>query len=92
MPIGTVKFFNASKGYGFIQQEDGGEDAFVHISAVEKAGLRSLQENQRVSYDLEQGNRGRSAAVNLLTLEQGEPAPATDAPASPGKSSHKDQS
>ena len=92
MPIGTVKFFNASKGYGFIQQEDGGEDAFVHISAVEKAGLRSLQENQRVSYELEQGNRGRSAAVNLLTLEQGEPAPATDAPASSGESSDNDQS
>ena len=81
MPVGIVKFFNASKGYGFIQQEGGGEDAFVHISAVEKAGLRTLHENQRVSYDLEQGNRGKTAAVNLLTLEQGEPAPASNEPA-----------
>lgn len=82
MPMGTVKFFNASKGYGFIQQEGGGEDAFVHISTVEKAGLRSLLENQRVSYDLEQGNRGKTAAVNLLTLEYGEPVPASKEPAS----------
>lgn len=81
MPVGIVKFFNASKGYGFIQQEGGGEDAFVHISAVEKAGLRTLHENQRVSYDLEQGNRGKTAAVNLLTLDQGEPAPASNEPA-----------
>jgi len=92
MATGTVKFFNASKGYGFIQQDEGGEDAFVHISAVEKAGLRSLQENQRVSYHLEQGDRGKSAAVNLLTLDQGEPAPATDSPASPDGTSDNDQS
>jgi len=65
MPIGTVKFFNESKGYGFIAPEDGSGDAFVHISAVERAGLRTLQQNQRVSYDLEQDNRGKTSAVNL---------------------------
>jgi CspA family cold shock protein len=65
MTTGTVKFFNADKGYGFIQPEDGGTDAFVHISAVEKAGLRTLDREQRVSYDLETDNRGRTSAVNL---------------------------
>ena len=65
MPIGTVKFFNESKGYGFISPEDGGTDAFVHISAVERAGMRSLQKDQRVSYELEEDRRGKTAAVNL---------------------------
>lgn len=65
MPIGTVKFFNADKGYGFIAPEDGGADAFVHISAVEKAGLRTLTNDQRVSYDLEPDKRGKQAAVNI---------------------------
>jgi CspA family cold shock protein len=65
MPIGTVKFFNADKGYGFIQPEGGGNDAFVHISAVEKAGLRTLDRDQRVSYDLEQDQRGKTSAVNI---------------------------
>lgn len=65
MPIGTVKFFNDSKGYGFIAPEDGGTDAFVHISAVERAGMRSLQQDQRVSYEMEQDRRGKTAAVNL---------------------------
>jgi CspA family cold shock protein len=65
MPIGTVKFFNASKGYGFIQPEDGGQDAFVHITAVERAGMRTLNENQKVSYELEQDQRGKTKAVNL---------------------------
>jgi CspA family cold shock protein len=65
MTTGTVKFFNADKGYGFIQPEDGGTDAFVHISAVEKAGLRTLDREQRVSYDLETDGRGRTSAVNL---------------------------
>lgn len=65
MPIGTVKFFNDSKGYGFIQPEDGGQDAFVHISAVERAGMRTLSQDQRVSYDLEQDPRGKTKAVNL---------------------------
>jgi CspA family cold shock protein len=66
MPItGTVKFFNDSKGYGFIAPEDGGQDAFVHITAVERAGLRTLTQNQKVSYDLEQDQRGKTKAVNL---------------------------
>ena len=65
MPIGTVKFFNDQKGYGFIQPEDGGGDAFVHISAVERAGMNTLQRDQRVSYDLETDNRGKTSAVNL---------------------------
>jgi CspA family cold shock protein len=65
MPIGTVKFFNDAKGYGFIQPEDGGTDAFVHISAVEKAGMHTLAREQRVSYDLEEDRRGRTSAVNI---------------------------
>jgi CspA family cold shock protein len=65
MTTGTVKFFNADKGYGFIQPEDGGTDAFVHISAVEKAGLRTLDRDQRVSYELETDGRGRTSAVNI---------------------------
>ena len=65
MTIGTVKFFNADKGYGFIQPEDGGSDAFVHISAVEKAGMRTLDRDQRVSYELETDRRGKTSAVNL---------------------------
>ena len=65
MPIGKVKFFNAQKGYGFIAPEGGGNDAFVHISAVEKAGMRTLDKEQRVSYDLEQDQRGKTSAVNL---------------------------
>ena len=65
MPIGKVKFFNADKGYGFIATEDGGGDAFVHITAVEKAGLRTLNTDQRVSYDLEPDKRGKQAAVNI---------------------------
>jgi len=69
MPIGTVKFFNDSKGYGFIAPEDGGQDAFVHITAVERAGLRTLSQNQKVSYDLEQDQRGKTKAVNLQAVE-----------------------
>ncbi|ODU22420.1 MAG: cold-shock protein [Sphingomonas sp. SCN 67-18] len=65
MPIGTVKFFNADKGYGFIAPEDGGNDAFVHITAVERAGMRTLDKDQRVSYELEEDRRGKMAAVNL---------------------------
>lgn len=64
MPVGTVKFFNTEKGYGFIAPEDGGDDAFVHITAVEAAGMRTLDKNQRVSYDLVQ-ERGKTAAANL---------------------------
>ncbi|QNP44927.1 cold-shock protein [Sphingomonas sediminicola] len=65
MPIGTVKFFNDQKGYGFIAPEDGGNDAFVHITAVERAGMRTLQKDQRVSYELEEDRRGKMSAVNL---------------------------
>jgi CspA family cold shock protein len=65
MPIGTVKFFNDSKGYGFISPEDGGTDAFVHITAVERAGMRTLTKDQRVSFDLEEDQRGKVKAVNL---------------------------
>ena len=65
MPIGTVKFFNDSKGYGFIQPKDGGDDAFVHISAIERSGMSTLQKDQRVSYDLERDQRGKTNAVNL---------------------------
>jgi cold shock protein len=65
MPIGTVKFFNEQKGYGFIAPEDGGNDAFVHISAVERAGMSTLQKDQRVSYELEEDRRGKMSAVNL---------------------------
>jgi cold shock protein len=65
MPIGTVKFFNTQKGYGFIAPEGGGNDAFVHISAVEKAGMNSLVQDQRVSYELETDQRGKTSAVNL---------------------------
>jgi CspA family cold shock protein len=67
MSIGTVKWFNPTKGFGFMQPEDGGADVFVHISAVEKAGLRSLNEGQRVEYEL-QKERGKTAAVNLKAL------------------------
>ena len=65
MAIGTVKWFNSQKGYGFIQPEDGSKDVFVHISAVERAGLGSLHEGQKVSFELERGQQGRTSAVNL---------------------------
>ena len=65
MPTGTVKWFNPAKGYGFIQPEGGGKDVFVHISAVERAGLTTLNEGEKVSYDLET-DRGRTSAVNLI--------------------------
>jgi CspA family cold shock protein len=68
MPIGTVKFFNAQKGYGFIAPEDGGGDAFVHISAVERAGMSTLNQDQRVSYELETDRRGKTSAVNLQSV------------------------
>ncbi len=65
---GTVKFFNSDKGYGFIAPDDGGTDAFVHISAVERAGLIGLQQNQRIGYELETGRNGRVSAVNLQEI------------------------
>jgi cold shock protein len=67
MPIGTVKSFNADKGYGFIAPVDGGNDSFVHISAVERAGMATLTRDQRVSYDIETDRRGKQAAVNLAS-------------------------
>ena len=67
MNTGTVKWFNSTKGFGFIQPENGGQDVFVHVSAVEKAGLRGLNEGQRVSFEL-QKERGKTAAVNLKAL------------------------
>ena len=70
MPIGTVKFFNESKGYGFIAPDGGGNDAFVHISAVENSGLRTLRENDRVTYDLQEDRRGKMAAVNLKPADE----------------------
>jgi CspA family cold shock protein len=69
MPVGTVKFFNETKGYGFIAPDGGGQDAFVHISAVERAGMGTLRENQRVAYDLEEDRRGKMAAGNLRSAD-----------------------
>ena len=69
MTTGTVKFFNESKGYGFIAPDGGGNDAFVHISAVENSGMRTLRENQRVSYELQEDRRGKMAAVNLKAAD-----------------------
>ena len=65
MPIGTVKFFNTDKGYGFIAPEDGGDDSFVHITAVERAGMATLQKDQRLSYEVETDRRGKQSATNL---------------------------
>lgn len=76
MPIGTVKFFNEQRGYGFIQPDEGGNDAFVHITAVERAGMRSLREGQRVNFELEQDRRGKMAAVNLTNADDAGAAPA----------------
>jgi len=68
MPVGSVKWFNAQKGYGFIAPEDGTKDVFVHISAVERAGLRTLQEGQKISFELERGQQGKTSAVNLKAV------------------------
>jgi CspA family cold shock protein len=65
MSIGTVKWFNTAKGFGFIQPEDGSKDVFVHISAVERAGMGSLQEGQKLSFALERGQQGKVSAVDL---------------------------
>ena len=66
MPTGTVKWFNPTKGYGFIEPSDGSKDAFVHISAVEQAGLSTLNEGQKVEYELVPGQNGKSSAENLV--------------------------
>jgi CspA family cold shock protein len=68
METGTVKWFNSTKGFGFIQPDAGGSDVFVHISAVERAGLSGLDENQKVSYELETGRNGKEAASDLKAL------------------------
>jgi len=68
MPTGKVKWFNAQKGYGFLQPDAGGNDVFVHVSAVQRSGLGELREGQKVSYELEQGRSGKMAAVNLKAI------------------------
>jgi CspA family cold shock protein len=90
MPIGTVKFFNEHKGYGFIQPDDGGKDAFVHISAVERSGFRSLRQDQRISYDLQQDQRGKTSAVNLKSADDaGAPEASADDAAAPEASAEE---
>jgi len=79
MTTGTVKFFNESKGYGFSAPDGGGNDAFVHVTAVERAGMRSLREKQRISYDIEQDNRGKMSAVNLKNAEEAKQPEASEA-------------
>ena len=69
MPTGTVKWFNPTKGYGFIEPSDGSKDAFVHISAVERAGLSTLNEGQKVEYELTEGRNGKSAADNIVVAD-----------------------
>ena len=69
MTIGTVKWFNMAKGYGFIAPEDGSKDSFVHISALERAGISSLSEGQKVEYELQQGQNGKSSAENLKLVD-----------------------
>ena len=69
MTTGTVKWFNLAKGFGFIEPEDGSKDAFVHISAVERAGLNSLSEGQKVSFELQRGQNGKSSAENLSVIQ-----------------------
>ncbi|MCR9108849.1 cold-shock protein [Marivita sp. XM-24bin2] len=68
MPNGTVKWFNATKGYGFISPEDGGKDVFVHISAVQQSGMEGLSDNQKVSFEMTEGRDGRMMASNLTAL------------------------
>lgn len=69
MATGTVKWFNSTKGYGFIQPDAGGSDVFVHVSAVERAGLNGLNDNQKISYEVETGRNGREAATDLALLD-----------------------
>jgi CspA family cold shock protein len=69
MANGTVKWFNATKGFGFIQPDEGGNDVFVHISAVEAAGLKGLDDNQKITYVMEEDRRGRSSAASLELVD-----------------------
>ena len=69
MPSGSVKWFNPTKGYGFIEPSEGGSDAFVHISAVERAGMSTLREGQKVEYELVTGQNGKTSAENLVALD-----------------------
>jgi cold shock protein len=69
MPVGTVKWFNSTKGFGFIQPEGGARDVFVHISAVERAGLSGLDDNQKVTFDIESGRDGRQSAANIALVD-----------------------
>jgi CspA family cold shock protein len=69
MSVGTVKWFNPAKGFGFIEQEGGGKDAFVHISAVQKAGMDTLREGQKVEFELVPGDGGRTSAENLVAID-----------------------
>lgn len=69
MPVGTVKFFNTEKGYGFIQPEDGTSDSFVHITAVHAAGMDTLNKDQRLNYEVEEGRNGKFSAVNLSSAD-----------------------
>jgi CspA family cold shock protein len=82
MTTGTVKFFNENKGYGFIAPDGGGNDAFVHISAVERSGMRTLRQDQRINYDLQEDRRGKMAAVNLKPADEaGQPEESAVEPA-----------
>ncbi|MGB3688880.1 MAG: cold-shock protein [Jannaschia helgolandensis] len=69
MAVGTVKWFNATKGFGFIAPDDGGKDIFVHISAVEQAGLTGLRDNQKIQFELRDGRDGRTSATDLVALD-----------------------
>ena len=82
MPTGTVKWFNRAKGYGFIEPEDGDKDAFVHISAVQNAGMETLDEGQKVQYELVEGANGKTSAENIVDLTGGD-APADGADEAP---------
>jgi CspA family cold shock protein len=90
MPVGTVKFFNEQKGYGFIAPEGGGNDAFVHISAVERSGMSTLRENQRVSYELQEDRRGKMTATNLKDASDAAPEADNEEAAEPASDQQAD--
>ena len=83
MPVGTVKWFNEMKGFGFIQPDEGGADAFVHITAVERAGMQTLRENQRVAYDLQEDRPGKMSATNLRSADEAEQSQQSGSDAAP---------